>query len=173
MGEHNNISREVGSSIMAFFDKVGATLSSFGNDVSSKTKNMVEVSNLNGQLKNCEDSLKMYYSEIGRVFFAKECENPDLDQELLDLFAKVKEAQEAIEHLQTNLRRAKGTKMCQACKAEVPIETLFCPTCGVRIDDNAECNKVEEPAESCKCPQCNADIKADATFCVNCGTKIS
>lgn len=158
---------------MAFFDKVGATLSSFGNDVSNKTKNMVEVSNLNGQLKNCEDSLKMYYAEIGRLYYAKAKDSDGVDEEIKELFAKVEEAQEAITHLNSSLRRAKGTKLCQACNAEVSLDTLFCPSCGARIDDNADCNKVDIPETTCKCPQCNADIKADATFCVNCGTKIS
>ena len=33
---------------MAFFDKVGASISKMGSDVSSKTKSMVEVTNING-----------------------------------------------------------------------------------------------------------------------------
>lgn len=155
---------------MAFFDKVGATLTSFGNDVSTKTKSMVEVNNLNGQLKNCEDSLKMYYAEIGRIYYEKTKDMPVAEME--EMFAKVDEALEAIEHLNNSIRRAKGTKICQNCKTEVGVDTVFCPSCGTRIDDNAACNATDMPETTSKCPQCGAEMKAGASFCVNCGTKM-
>lgn len=160
---------------MAFFDKVGQTLSNFGNDVSNKTKSMVEVNNLNGQLKNCEDALKMYYTEIGRLYYEQTKDLPPA--QMVDLFSKVEEATVAIEHLKNSIRRAKGTKICQNCNAEVSLDTVFCPSCGSRIDDNASCNATNAPQqpttiEKTYCPQCRAEISADATFCVNCGTKI-
>lgn len=156
---------------MAFFDKVGATLSNFGSDVSNKTKAMVEVSNLNSQLKNCEESLKAYYVEIGKAFYEKNKDCPD--PEYADQFSHIKEAEEAIDHLETAIRRAKGTKMCQNCGAEVASDTVFCPTCGAKVDDNAACNVVVDVVAGAKCPKCGAAVEVGAVFCTACGNKMS
>lgn len=155
---------------MAFFDKVGATLTSFGNDVSNKTKSMVEVNNLNGQLKNCEDSLREYYRQIGKAYYEKTKDTPEED--MVAYFAKVKEAEEAIDHLEASIRRAKGTKKCQQCNTEVAVDTVFCPSCGSKIDDSAACNTTEEVVIGGKCAKCGTPMKVGAAFCVNCGTKV-
>lgn len=155
---------------MAFFDKVGATLSNFGNDVSNKTKAMVEVSNLSSQLKNCEESLKAYYVEIGKAYYEKHKDHPD--PAFAEQFSHIQEAEEAIDHLETAIRRAKGTKMCQNCGAEVAADTVFCPTCGSKVDDNAACNVVVDVVAGAKCPKCGAAIKVGAVFCGTCGYKM-
>ena len=156
---------------MAFFDKVGATLSNFGNDVSSKTKAMMEVSNLSGQLKNCEDSLKAYYEEIGRAYYEKYKNDPNA--EFADKMSHVKEAEEAIDHLESAIRHAKGTRMCQNCKAEVASDTVFCPVCGTKVDPNASCNVPVDVSVGEKCPTCGASVKIGAAFCTSCGTKMN
>ncbi|HOO79889.1 MAG TPA: zinc ribbon domain-containing protein [Lachnospiraceae bacterium] len=160
---------------MAFFDKVGATISSIGNDVSSKTKSLVEVSNLSGQLKNCEDSLKSYYAEIGKIYYERFAANPE--PELQEQFDKVKEAKEAIEHLQLSICRAKGVKICSGCGIEVPFDTVFCPNCGAKIDGSSIINTVEEqkeivPESAAKCSKCGERLKPGAVFCASCGTKV-
>ena len=155
---------------MAFFDKVGATISNFGNDVSNKTKSMIEVSNLNTQLKSCEESLRAYYREVGKAFYEQNKDHPS--PEFADQFAHIKEAEEAIDHLEAAIRRAKGTKMCQHCGAEIAADTKFCPTCGKAVDDNAACNAQAEVVTGAKCPKCGAAIKVGASFCSSCGNKM-
>lgn len=152
---------------MAFFDKVGATLSTFGNDVSSKTKSMVEVSNLNGQLKNCEESLKDYYREIGELYYTRNKDNPEAY--MTGLFQKVKEAEDAIKHLQDSIRRAKGTTVCPNCNMELPAGTVFCSACGSKVEAAAEETKEEYAG---KCEKCGSDLKVGAAFCANCGAKV-
>ena len=155
---------------MAFFDKVGATISSFGSDVSNKTKAMVEVSNLSGQLKNCEDSLKAYYEELGRAFYEK---NKNItNSEFDEMMSHIREAEEAIDHLESAIRHAKGTKMCQNCKAEIALDTVFCPTCGTKVDDNAPCNLPVDVAVGEKCPKCGAPVRIGTSFCTSCGNKM-
>ncbi len=156
---------------MAFFDKVGATISNFGADVSNKTKSMMELSNLNAQVKSCEESLKAYYQEIGKAFYEQNKDHPSA--EYAEQFAHVKEAEEAIDHLEAAIRRAKGTKMCQNCGAEVAVDTKFCPTCGKMVDDNAACNVQTEVVAGAKCPKCGAAIKVGAAFCSSCGNKMA
>lgn len=154
---------------MAFFDKVGENLSKFGNDVSNRTKSMVEVNNLTSQLKSCEDSLKTYYSELGKKFYDNNSSCPD--SAYADLFSKVKEANEAIEHLNVQIRTAKGTKICQSCGGEAPISAAFCPLCGNKVQKDEEANSSD--ASTIVCPKCNNECKAGSAFCDNCGEKLS
>lgn len=155
---------------MAFFDKVGATISSFGNDVSNKTKSMMEINNYSGQLKNCEESLKVYYYEIGKAYYQLTKDNPDPN--FTEQFGHVREAEEAIDHLESAIRRAKGTKKCQSCGGEVSVDTIFCPSCGSKVDDAAACNTVVEVSTAGKCKFCGAQLKVGAVFCSGCGNKV-
>lgn len=155
---------------MAFFDKVGASISKMGNDVSSKTKSMVEVTNINGQLKSSEGQLKDIFTELGKAYYAAN-KDKEVDGELKKYFDQVVEAEEAIAHLKSLLHKAKGTMECSNCHAEMPAGTVFCSACGAKMD----APKIEEEAEAEKtvCPKCNAEVKAGVAFCASCGTKLN
>jgi len=156
---------------MAFFDKVGASLTKMSNDVSSKTKSMVEVTNINGQLRSSEAQLQAIFCEVGKAYY-KANKNKELDnEEMTKLFDQVKEAEEAIVHLKSLLHKAKGTVECTNCHAEMPFGTLFCSACGAKIGTPEEVE--EEDAPKVECPKCHKELKAGAAFCDSCGTKIN
>lgn len=142
-----------------------------GNDVSSKTKSMVEVTNINGQLRSSEAQLKDIYSEVGKAYYKANKSKDIEDEEMKKLFDQVKEAEEAIVHLKSLLHKAKGTIECSNCHAEMPFGTLFCSACGAKIGTPEEV--VEEDAPKIECPKCHAELKAGAAFCASCGTKIN
>lgn len=155
---------------MAFLDSLGATITNMGNNVSSKTKSVVEVTNINGQIKTCEDQMYRYYTELGRLFYSLHKDDASIEPELAEKIAKVTEAQEAIDHLKNALQKAKGTVVCQACGAELPTGTVFCSKCGTKIENKP----IEGSAEGLPkiCPKCASENKADAAFCMNCGEKL-
>lgn len=155
---------------MAFFDKVGASISKMGSDVSSKTKSMVEVTNINGQLKSSEAQLKDIFTELGKAYFDAN-KGKEVDENLKQYFDQVSEAEEAIAHLKSLLHKAKGTVECTNCHAEMPVGTVFCSSCGAKIGapEAAE----EADAEKVVCPKCHAEIKAGVAFCASCGTKLN
>ena len=156
---------------MAFLDTVGAKLTSFGNDVSNKTKNMVEVTNLNGQLKSCEEQLNKYYLEIGKMYYRSN-DADDVDDNMKALFAKVNEANEAIDHLNSLLRKAKGTIPCPNCKTEMPLGTVFCSACGTKMDGSLNESDSDSDEQGVLCPKCGSKMKAGAVFCAHCGNKL-
>lgn len=153
---------------MAFFDKVGETLTNFGNDVSNKTKSMMDISNYTNQLKTCQKTLNDNYLELGKFYFVKYRDTPDPEAEAL--FTNIREAQQAISHLNDAIRQSKGVKICSNCGAEVALNGLFCQSCGSKMDDTIIDD--EEQTSGGKCPKCNSDIKAGAAFCEACGTKL-
>lgn len=158
---------------MAFLDSFGAKLSSLGNDVSNRTKSMVEANNLNGQLKICEEQLDNYYMEIGKSYY--ESKNGVADtEEMQEVFLKVKEAREAIDHLSSSLHRVKGTVPCPNCKAEMPADMIFCSACGTKMDGSMLGKEYEENQHEPDviCPKCMEHNRPGSTFCVGCGNKL-
>ncbi len=155
---------------MAFLDSFGAKLTNFGNDVTNRTKNMVEVNNLNSQLKSCEEQLKNYYCEIGRAYY-ESVDPSTLDSAMLARFAKVDEANEAIEHINNSLRKTKSSVACPKCGSLMPADTVFCSACGVRLDSSFDDTDNSAP-EKIKCSQCGQVMKSGAVYCVGCGTKL-
>lgn len=151
---------------MAFLDVLGENLTKLGNGVTNKTKEVVETSNLSGQLKTCEDSLKKYYYEIGKAYYDS-CKG-EATGEFTELFAKVKEANDAIEHISTQLRKIKGTKVCVNCSAEVPSNSVFCSSCGSKVDE-----VVKREQTGIVCPKCGNTNTEGSAFCFNCGEKLS
>lgn len=126
---------------MAFFDKVGASISKMGSDVSSKTKSMVEVTNINGQLKSSEAQLKDIFTELGKAYFEAN-KGKEVDENLKQYFDQVSEAEEAIAHLKSLLHKAKGTVECTNCHAEMPVGTVFCSSCGAKIGAQKQLKKL-------------------------------
>ncbi len=56
--------------------------------------------------------------------------------------------------------KAKQTKTCPSCKAEVSNKAKFCPECGEKLNVKKFCD------------ECGAEISATAKFCPECGKKI-
>lgn len=148
---------------MDFFNKASEKLTKLGNDVSNKGKNIVEVSNLSGQVRTNEDKIKATMSELGKAFYQKNKDNPPAD--FADLFKTIKDAEDSIAELTHKIRTMKGNKICPGCNSEVPIGTAFCSNCG---------SKVEDPAPLIPtCPKCGKEVKESSSFCENCGEKLS
>lgn len=112
---------------MAFFDKIGESVNKGIGSVSS----MFEVSGVSSRLKNCEEMLEERYTELGKLFYENSKTSPSATYD--ELFAKIKEAHEAIELLKKEIQDAKGTVICPGCGAEVDKNVAFCSKCGTKI----------------------------------------
>ncbi len=182
---------------MAFFESVGEKLSSFGSDVSNKTKNMVDLSNMNSQLRTCEDNLRKTHMQIGELYYQMNKDNPA--PEFAELFVKTKEAEAAIAQLKQSILTTRGLKLCPNCGGEMPVEASTCTKCGAALavpagqvaatSSAAPAQTVptqtvpaqtvpaqtEEPRKivANACPSCGTENTPGASFCENCGTKLN
>ena len=154
---------------MAFFDTLGAKIQSGATAAKDKMNNIAEVQNLKGQISSCEQQLKECYIEVGKAYYAS-TDVSAVDGDMKDKFTKIKEAEEAIAHLQAKLRDAKGTVVCGNCGAEVPTGTVFCSKCGSKIDEPAAAANTQTAEKPC--PSCGKPVKEGAAFCASCGAKI-
>ena len=102
---------------MDFLNKVGESLTSFGNGMSARTKNMMDQSNLNSQLRQHENTLKGLYETIGRQYYAEKQGKGEGE------YAEIFEQVAGVEALTDELR-----KKIEIAKSMVP-----CPKCGGRL----------------------------------------
>lgn len=91
---------------MDFFDKLGETITTKGREVTDKAKDVVEVANLKGHVRTCEELIKKRYSEIGKIYYEKHGSMPE--EEYLDACKDIENAQNMIVDLLARIREVKG-----------------------------------------------------------------
>lgn len=133
---------------MAFFEKMGETISTKGKEAAQKAKEVTDLARLNTQVGQLEGKIKTYYQIIGEKVYQNE-----KDQDHCGLEAEfdlINDAYAEIGKLKKQISDIKGTKECAACGKEVANGYSFCPYCGVQFEDpaaDAEVVPAEEPAD--------------------------
>lgn len=156
---------------MAFFNKVGETISSKSKNLAAKAKELAEITSLNGQVNSQEENKERAYLEIGKKYY-------ELHKEASEgFFAEqctiIEDADKKIEELKDEIRKLKGIQLCQACGEEIPSQASFCLKCGEKVQMEA----VEEAVVDVKgvelkvCPSCGKTLGEDEDFCNECGVK--
>ena len=159
---------------MAFWEKMGETLTVKGKDVADKARELAEVNRLNTQISAQKNKIENLYKEIGQMIY----ENRE-DWKAADVSAQIEQidsAQESIEGLQKDILRIKGVRQCENCGAEIDKNMAFCPKCGTAMAiDEPEPENEEIPTEQTAflCPGCNKEIDADLAFCPFCGVQLN
>ena len=54
--------------------------------------------------------------------------------------------------------------ICTHCNAEIPDDSVFCPSCGQKAE--------LQPKPDKQCQKCQAPLKAEAKFCEFCGATV-
>ena len=81
---------------------------------------------------------------------------------------ELKKEQESEETTEPVLENQASVPTCPKCGAEIKSDSLFCTSCGTKIEKPKE--KVERPSF---CPYCGSKLNADSAFCSNCGNKVA
>ena len=144
---------------MAFFNKLGATISSKSKDLAQKAKVMAEIANLNSCISSEEEKINQALQDIGKLFYEKNKEA--IPPEYQDFFNNIHQSKEAIEKHQQEIRQIKNVKHCSSCGAEMPETSVFCGDCGAeQAVEKTEVPTAEEqtpealePSESPEAPQ--------------------
>ena len=116
---------------MAFFDKIGETISSKSKGVAQKAKDLAEVSDLNKQINQCNQKINDSYMEIGYYYY--QAHKDDGDDPFAAQCANIRQAMDQADALRAQIQVIKGVKVCPNCHAEIPKDSQFCGYCGCRI----------------------------------------
>ena len=156
---------------MAFFDKLGETLTNKGKDVAKKAKDFAEINSLNSQISTQQSMIQATYAEIGKNYY--EAHRVDAGDPYADKMQVIDNALAQIAALNAQIRQVKGIKICANCGAEVPAESAFCSACGARVTEETPVQEEEPASAGIHCPNCGAELPADAAFCTSCGQKLN
>ncbi|MGN1148766.1 MAG: hypothetical protein ACI4TB_10105 [Lachnospiraceae bacterium] len=91
---------------MDFINKVEETITTKGQVVVDKAKEMAEIASLKSQIGTCEEVIKKNYAEIGKIYYENFGDCPE------EPFAKqcraIKNAQEGVKDLEAKIKEIKG-----------------------------------------------------------------
>lgn len=151
---------------MAFFEEIGKKVSQISSDTMKKTKDFSETTKLSSMISSTEKEVKELYTQIGKMYFEQNSDNPD--ELYLNLFSAIKEKQALVIQYNEQIKAIKGVTKCENCGAEVPSQSVFCPACGNKMPVCVTSVQENEVI----CPQCGAVLNDTHQFCTSCGCKL-
>jgi predicted RNA-binding Zn-ribbon protein involved in translation (DUF1610 family) len=154
---------------MAFFEKVGETISSKTIMVANKAKDIAEVTSLNSQISTCESVIQKNYEILGKAYY--ELNKNNQEDEYATQCTAIGDALKGIQSLTEQIQKIKGIKICTGCGGEIPGSNIYCPKCGKKVEVPTQ--KEETVATEKICPTCGCSVGIDAAFCPTCGQKLN
>lgn len=153
---------------MAFFEQLGKRLSDAGQGVAQQTKNLADVTRLNGAISDKERRITQLYQSIGQTYYQRHQDDaaPEFQaetEEIRRLLAEILRDQEEIKQI-------RGIVKCPECGADVPFQAAFCNSCGAKMTPGTPLQGAAEGKRTC--PTCGAVSGEGNLFCTNCGTRL-
>lgn len=146
---------------MAFFEKVGETISTKGKEAAHRAKGVADLAKLNTQVGQLEGKIKTYYQIIGEKVYQKE---KDQDHAGLEAeFTLINDAAAEIARIKKQISDIKGTKECAGCGAEVDNSFAYCPRCGAKFEEPAADECCKDAAEECCCEEASEECCCEET----------
>lgn len=157
---------------MAFLDNVDRTLSQLGQSAIKKTKDMSETVRLSNVIRDEEEKQAELFRKMGEYVYQQFPET--IDEQLKSLREQITSSKEKVRQCNEQLNNLKGSDRCPGCGAITPSGSVFCSTCGVKIEDAVkEKAAMEQKQINLRvCPNCGRTAGDNAVFCTYCGTKI-
>lgn len=153
---------------MSFLDSLMKNVSDAADYTVRKTGELTEIAKLRMEIHNCNNHITQCYEHLGRLYY-KSVKNPDGtgSSSMEKYVAEADQWKEKLSALRVSLARAQGSVICDACGAQISVQSVYCPLCGVKLpteeaDDTASdvaCTCVMETAEE-EIPQTEAQTEA-------------
>lgn len=141
---------------MGFLDGLGATISQKSNEMAAKTRDMVEITNMNGQIAKLNKALQQQYQTLGEHYYQenKETEEAKFAEEM----KAIEETLSAIANLNASIEKLRAANaaavpqmvqtpvtmqtanvmVCQKCGAQIAADSAFCTACGAKVEKQQE-----------------------------------
>lgn len=132
---------------MAFFDKLGKTLTETAKTVSKKSEELVEQTKLNLAIGSEEDKIKKLCEELGSEIYKEYKNGKSFGVQFDERCNLIKQSELNIEDLRNKVQGLKGTKTCKSCGQSIDQDLSFCPKCGAKVDGEAS-NSAPTPAST-------------------------
>ena len=150
-----------GGEDMALFERIGKKLSDAGQEVARQTKNFTDVTRLNSEVSDRNRRITQLYTALGQVYFEKHKNDPDALEK--DAIEEIKTLFEEISQREEEIKQIKGVVKCPNCGADVSINSVFCSSCGTKMESQQA--DADKESQSAVCPNCGSAVMPDAAFC--------
>lgn len=118
---------------MDFFEKVGDTITVKSKEIAKKAKEVADVAKLSSQVSSEKDKINKNYIEIGRAYYNAHLQDENYEYE--GLCGEITASMDKITELKKEIQTLKGTKLCESCGAELSKDSLYCSSCGKRVEE--------------------------------------
>ena len=145
---------------MAFFDKLGNTISAAGKDGINKAREWKDTAKISVDIKEREGAIQKMYRELGKAYYRdhKDDEAPDYEQ-----IAAIKAAFEEIGELKANKDEIRGIRRCPECGQIMSREANFCSNCGAKCEAAETVDgEVVDSAEAEGAAEADAEVVEEA-----------
>ena len=119
---------------MAFFEKIGSTISTAGKEVAKKTKELSDSSKINSKINEEKSNIQKKYQELGEIYY-KEHVKTEENSQLKELCDSITASLNSIEDCEKQLQEVKGVAICSKCNKEVAVDVAFCNYCGNKMGE--------------------------------------
>ncbi len=153
---------------MDFFEQIGKKLTNVGQGVAQQTKNFADVGKLNSEISEKEKRISQLYLLIGRLYYERH--KKDFDAEEQQKIDEINQLYRDIMQCQEKIKQINGVVKCKNCGADVPIQSMYCGSCGSRVVFEDTQETIAEPSRVC--PDCHMPVGKENLFCEHCGAKL-
>lgn len=153
---------------MALLEQLGKKLTTAGQGVAQQTKNFTEITRLNGLVTDKEKRMTQLFADLGKAYY--EQHKNDAEVEEAALVEELRALSDEIAQYREDIKQIKGVTKCAKCGSDIPLDAMFCPTCGEKVE--AEPEREMPLADAILCPQCRREVTEGDLFCNYCGAKV-
>ncbi len=153
-----NPRKEIWMERKSLFDGLSETLNKTAKVLSDRASSVYESSKIRSKINSEEKAIEKMKGDIGTLIYSRYEEGEQFEGEVGRLSEEIRERYIRIRLLEQENASVHGKKICPYCKKEVPLDAVFCPSCG------KECPPREEEKEVFEQENAQAEPYEDEVF---------
>lgn len=133
---------------MSFFNNLKKNLNTAANYTVQKTGEVTEAAKIRLDIRTQNVRLAKCFENIGQLYYKNVKENGEAVSAELEAYILEADGIKAeIAILRRDLAKAQGCVICSACGAQISNKSVYCPLCGIKLEEETEEEIAEEAAE--------------------------
>ena len=85
--------------------------------------------------------------ELGKYTYKARVYNMDMDEQINDVIAEIKELKENLDIINAHLDEITNQKKCPQCEAKIPMNSVYCNICGTKLEEAEEDVSADDTAD--------------------------
>jgi hypothetical protein len=85
--------------------------------------------------------------ELGKYTYKARVYNMDMDEQINDVIAEIKELKENLDIINAHLDEITNQKKCPQCEAKIPKNSVYCNICGTKLEEAEEETGADDTAD--------------------------